>query len=129
MKKLVAENLNEYSEKDNLNSQTLNESILDQYNKLNKNDSKDVKEFVFQLAIKKYLSGSLWKEDAAYKFIKNLVEKTELTALLSFLEKAAADNFAGRTALVYADPTNKTGRKLTWKNSKDLKLQSEKTAR
>jgi hypothetical protein len=120
MKKLVAENLNEFDK--------LNESITNQYKILDKTKEGDVKEFAFKLALRKYTAGIPWEGDAVYKTIKTVVEKSDLNTLLFFLETAAKDNFNGRSILLYADPQAKTGRKLAWKPASEVNLSKEKTA-
>jgi len=130
MKKLVAESLNEYSKLQDVNEELLteaqiNESILDQYNKLNKEDGNSVRKFAFELAKKKYVPGPNASNDAAFKLFKQLCEKSDIQKLQQFLQNAAADKFAGRTILQYADPQAKTGRILGWKNATDVKPESQ----
>ena len=125
MAKLLAENLNEYKENEKiLNEEQLNEGIANQYAKLNKGDEKSVRQFVLALANKKYVTAPGASSNAAKKLIAQLASKLDIKLLLGFLEKAAADNFAGRTIIPYADPQAKTGRTLGWKLAANIKTQN-----
>ena len=125
MKKLVAESLNEYDELQNVNEELLTESIMDQYNKLNKDDALSIRKFAFELAKKKYVPGAGANTDAAFKLFKQLAENLDVSKLVDFLQKAAADKFGGRTILLYADPQAKTGRVFGWKNASDVNPESQ----
>jgi len=127
MKKLIAESLDEFNNgfEQPLNEEQLNESIIDQYNKLDKGNEQAIRKFAFELAKKKYVATAGATTDTAFKLMKQLAEKTDVQKLLVFLQKAATDKFAGRTTFAYADPQTKTGRLLAWKNAADLKLSGD----
>lgn len=106
MKKLVAESLSE-----NL----LTESILTQYQNLDKGNATHVKEFALKLALRKYGSSDNWPGDGPTKMITHIINNWSDKQTLDFLQKAAANKFAGKPYMAYADPTTKTGRTLVWK--------------
>jgi len=106
MKKLVAESLSE-----NL----LIESILTQYQSLDKGNAAHVKEFALKLALRKYGSGDNWGNDATSKMITHIINNWSDKQTLDFLQKAAANKFDGKPVMAYADPATKTGRTLVWK--------------
>lgn len=113
MKKLVAEDLFEY-DKLQINKEQLNESISDQFDKLDKTNDAAIRKFTFELAKKKYITIAGANNDAAIKLIKLLCEKADISKLLEFLEKAAKNNFKGTVVFKYANPEAKTGRALYW---------------
>jgi hypothetical protein len=126
MKKLIAESLEEYrNEQEPLNEEQINESIANQYAKLNKADEAAIRKFAEALALRKYVPAPGASSNAAQNLIKQLAAKETKEQLLVFLDKAAKDNFTGRAYFVYADPASKTGRLLAWKNAADVNVQSQ----
>ncbi|MFA5153387.1 MAG: hypothetical protein WC554_12560 [Clostridia bacterium] len=126
MKKLIAESLQEYREINNLLiEEQINEGITEQYAKLNKTDEASVRKFAEALSLKKYVPAPGASADAAHKLIKQLAASEKLEQLVQFLDAAAADKFAGRTIFVYANPTAKQGRLLSWKKGADIKPENQ----
>lgn len=126
MRKLIAESLEEYREMNKqLNEEQINEGISDQYAKLNKTDEAAVRKFAEALALKKYVAAPGASANAAHQLIKSLAAKETKEQLINFLDKAAADKFAGRAIFIYADPNAKSGRLLDWKKASDVKPENQ----
>jgi ADP-heptose:LPS heptosyltransferase len=131
--KMVAESLNEsvYA-KLNEEMNAVSESIVDdfkaglkkafqglnkQYESLDKENEKAVREFAWNAALKTYVANV---PEAGRKALKRWAEKAPAEMLTKFLEKAASDKFYGRTS-----PTFIEGKlQVNWRPMGELNLES-----